>query len=44
VVEREHNYLMNPAHKDFNLVAIGPAVPYAFDRRLLKQLRTESDE
>jgi hypothetical protein len=19
VVEREHNYLMNPAHKDFNL-------------------------
>jgi RES domain-containing protein len=44
VVEREHHYLMNPAHKDFNLVAIGPAVPYAFDRRLLKQLRTESDE
>jgi RES domain-containing protein len=44
VVEREHYFLINPAHKDFNLVATGPAVPYQFDRRLLKQLRTESDE
>jgi RES domain-containing protein len=44
VVEREHNYLINPAHRDFNLVTTGPAVPYEFDRRLLKQLGTESEE
>ncbi len=44
VVEREHNYLINPAHKDFNRVAIGPAVPYEFDRRLLKRLRAELED
>jgi RES domain-containing protein len=44
VVEREHNYLINPVHSDFNLLNPGSAVPYEFDRRLLKQLRTESDE
>lgn len=44
VVEREHNYLINPAHKDFNRVAIGPAVPYEFDRRLLQRLRAELED
>lgn len=44
VVDREHNYLMNPAHKDFNRVTIGPAVPYEFDPRLVKQLGRESAE
>jgi RES domain-containing protein len=33
VVEREHTYLINPAHRDFDLVATGPAVPYRFDTR-----------
>ncbi len=43
VIEREHSYLINPAHKDFNLVATGPAVPYEFDSRLLTRLGAESD-
>ncbi len=37
VVEREHNYLINPAHRDFTRVAIGPAAPYDFDIRLLRR-------
>ena len=44
VVEREHNYLMNPAHRDFNLVATGPAVPYELDSRLLRQLGVTWEE
>jgi RES domain-containing protein len=44
VVEHEHDYLINPAHRDFDLVATGPAVPYRFDTRLLKRLRAESEE
>jgi RES domain-containing protein len=44
VVEREHNYLINPAHRDFTLVAAGPAVPYEIDSRLRKRLRAESEE
>lgn len=44
VVEREHNYLINPAHRDFNLVTTGPAVPYEFDRRLFKPFGTGSEE
>lgn len=43
-VESEHNYLMNPAHRDFNLVATEPAVPYEFDSRLLQQLGTRWEE
>jgi len=44
VVEREHNYLINPAHKDFNVVATEPAAPYESDSRLLKHRGTESEE
>jgi RES domain-containing protein len=44
VVEREHTYLINPAHRDFNLIATGPPSPYELDRRLLKRLRAESEE
>jgi RES domain-containing protein len=43
VVAREHNFLINPAHKDFHLVATGPAVPYECDSRLLKQFGTASE-
>jgi RES domain-containing protein len=44
VVEREHSYLINPAHQDFTRVATGPAVAYEFDGRLRRRLRTESEE
>ncbi len=44
VVEREHNYLINPAHNDFNVVATEPAAPYESDSRLLKHRGTESEE
>ncbi len=44
VVESEHNYLINPAHRDFNLVATEPAVPYELDSRLLRQLGVRREE
>lgn len=36
VVHLEHNYLVNPAHKDFALLARDPPAPFTLDRRLLK--------
>jgi RES domain-containing protein len=35
VVERESNYLLNPAHPDFSSVIIGEPEPFTFDERLL---------
>ena len=35
VVERESNYLLNPAHPDFSSVVIGEPEPFTFDERLL---------
>ena len=31
------NYLLNPLHPDFRLIEIGPAIPFAFDPRLLER-------
>jgi RES domain-containing protein len=35
IVERESNYLLNPAHPDFSSVVIGKPEPFTFDVRLL---------
>jgi RES domain-containing protein len=35
IVERESNYLLNPAHPDFSSIVIGEPEPFAFDVRLL---------
>jgi RES domain-containing protein len=35
VVERESNYLFNPAHPDFSSIVIGEPEPFTFDERLL---------
>jgi len=35
IVERESNYLLNPAHLDFSSVVIGEPEPFTFDERLL---------
>jgi RES domain-containing protein len=35
IVERESNFLLNPAHPDFPSLAIEPAVPFDLDLRLL---------
>jgi RES domain-containing protein len=37
IVEAESNYLLNPAHPDFAKITVGPACPFVFDPRLLKQ-------
>ncbi len=36
IVPDEFNYLINPSHRDFSKVKIGPIVPFQFDRRLIK--------
>ncbi|HEY0142631.1 MAG TPA: RES family NAD+ phosphorylase [Thermoanaerobaculia bacterium] len=36
VVESESNYLLNPAHRDFARIRIGPARPFLFDSRLAR--------
>jgi RES domain-containing protein len=35
IVERESNYLLNPAHPDFSSVVIGEPEPFTFEERLL---------
>ena len=37
VVPSEKNYLLNPAHRDFAKIALGPAQRFAFDRRLTRR-------
>jgi len=34
VVDREHNYLLNPLHADFSMVTLGEPEDFQFDRRL----------
>jgi RES domain-containing protein len=34
VISEEHNYLINPLHKDFKKVAIANSFPFKFDKRL----------
>jgi RES domain-containing protein len=36
VVPGEFNYLINPAHRDFNLIKIVKTEPFIFDERLFK--------
>ena len=36
VVPAERNVLINPLHRAFGLVRVGPPEPFAFDRRLLR--------
>lgn len=38
IVERESNYLLNPAHPDFSSVVIGEPETFTFDARLLSGL------
>lgn len=38
LVPTECNYLLNPAHRDFAKITIGPRQPIKFDRRLVKTL------
>ena len=35
LISGEPNYLLNPAHPDFNKISIGEPEPFAFDPRLL---------
>ena len=35
IVEREGNYLLNPAHPDFSSSVIGEPEPFTFDVRLM---------
>lgn len=35
IVPDEHNYLLNPAHADFNQIEIGEPIRWQFDRRLI---------
>lgn len=37
IVPHEKNYLINPLHPDFAKIEIGPAEPFAFDSRLIKE-------
>ena len=34
IIESEHNYLLNPEHKDFRKIEIQKPVPFSFDVRL----------
>ena len=35
ILSGEPNYLLNPGHRDFKKIEIGPAEPFTFDPRLL---------
>jgi len=34
IIETEHNYLLNPEHRDFRKIEVLSPVPFAFDARL----------
>ena len=36
VVRGEHNFLLNPRHRDFSKLRRGPPVPFEFDERLAR--------
>lgn len=38
IVPREKNYLLNPAHQDFDLVRLSAPEPFSFDSRLANPL------
>lgn len=40
IVPEESNYLLNPRHPDFSRLAIGPAEPFNFDRRLARSRKS----
>lgn len=37
VVQGDYNYLLNPAHSDFNRVKVVEIVPFSFDQRLFRR-------
>lgn len=39
VIPRERNYLLNPVHREFNKIRIGPAEAFSFDPRMWKHPR-----
>jgi hypothetical protein len=41
VIPTEWNYLLNPAHPDFERIDVGASQPYSFDPRLLARRRRE---
>lgn len=36
IVPGEHNYLLNPSHRDFRKIVVSAPEPFAFDSRLLR--------
>jgi RES domain-containing protein len=36
VVPSEHNFLINPSHRDYRCLILGPEEPYRFDPRMVK--------
>lgn len=36
IIPREHNFILNPSHKDFRKLTIGSPEPFTFDPRLWK--------
>jgi len=36
IVPPEHNVLLNPAHRDFRRIRLGPSEPFSFDPRMWK--------
>jgi RES domain-containing protein len=36
IIPQEHNFILNPSHKDFRRLDIGPPEPFTFDPRLWK--------
>ncbi|TKC00121.1 RES family NAD+ phosphorylase [Pedobacter cryophilus] len=34
IIQQEYNYLINPAHKDFNKISINSIDPFVFDERI----------
>ncbi len=36
IVPTEYNYLLNPEHPDFGLIAMAEPIPFVFDRRMWK--------
>ena len=37
VIPRERNFILNPAHADFERLIVGPPEPFAFDPRMWKK-------
>ena len=37
VVPHERNFVLNPTHRDFSQIVIGPSEPFSFDPRMWKK-------